>query len=61
MKNPNRSLSSVIFLFSAVGFGLDLTVFTELNILNSSEIVNNQDRSLAFLSSALMTGMKSRC
>ena len=53
-ENRNRFLSSIVFLFVAVGFGLGLTVFIGLNILNNSQLVTDGESSIALLSFALL-------
>lgn len=53
-ENRNKFLSSIVFLFVAVGFGLGLTVFIGLNILNNSSIVTDSEASIAVLSFAIL-------
>ncbi len=53
-ENRNRFLSSIVFLFVAVGFGLGLTVYIGLNILNNSQLVSDGQSSIALLSFALL-------
>ncbi len=53
-ENRNKFLSSIVFLFVAVGFGLGLTVFIGLNILNNSQLVSDGESSIALLSFALL-------
>lgn len=52
--NRNKFLSSIVFLFVAVGFGLGLTVFIGLNILSDLSIVNDSGASMAVLSFAIL-------
>lgn len=54
VKNRNKFLSSIVFLFVAVGFGLGLTVFIGLNILSDLSIVNDSEASMAVLSFAIL-------
>lgn len=53
-EDRNRFLSSIVFLFVAVGFGLGLTVFIGLNILNDSGLVTDGESSIALLSFAIL-------
>jgi thiamine transporter ThiT len=52
--NRNKFLSSIVFLFVAVGFGLGLTVFIGLNLLSDLSIVNDGQASMAVLSFSLL-------
>lgn len=53
-ENRNKFLSSIVFLFVAVGFGLGLTIFIGLNILSDLSMVNNGEASMAVLSFSLL-------
>lgn len=53
-EDRNKFLSSIVFLFVAVGFGLGLTVFIGLNILNDSSLVTDGGGSVALLSFAIL-------
>lgn len=52
--NRNKFLSSIVFLFVAVGFGLGLTVFIGLNILSDLSIATDGEASMAVLSFSLL-------
>lgn len=52
--NRNKFLSSIVFLFVAVGFGLGLTVFIGLNLLSDLSIVTDGQASMAVLSFSLL-------
>ncbi|MFQ3308258.1 MAG: thiamine transporter ThiT [Candidatus Nanohaloarchaea archaeon] len=54
VNNRNKFLSSIVFLFVAVGFGLGLTVFIGLNLLTDSNIATGGETSIAILSFSLL-------